>query len=89
MVGSGAGGEGYIRIMLVLGLERDDVIISLFAGYNVICYLGSSSTFNFVLFLWREQCNRFDWFNYNVDLTLTGAVSRNSAKLGNYKMLVK
>ena len=67
LVGSGAGGEGYIRIMLVLGLERDDVIISLFAGYNVICYLGSSSTFNFVLFLWGELCNRFDWLN--VDFT--------------------
>ena len=67
LVGSGAGGEGYIRIMLVLGLERDDVIISLFAGYNIICYLGSSSTFNFVSFSWREQCNRFDWLN--VDLT--------------------
>ena len=53
--------------MLVLGLERDDVIISLFAGYNVICYLGSSSTFNFVLFLWGELCNRFHWLN--VDFT--------------------
>ena len=49
LVGSGAGGEGYIRIpvVLVLGLECDDAIISPFAGYNVISYLGSSSTFNF------------------------------------------
>ena len=67
LVGSWAGGEGYIRIMLVLGLECDDVIISLFAGYNVICYLGSSSTFNFVLFLWGELCNRFH--SLNVDFT--------------------
>ena len=69
LVGSGAGGEGYIRIpvMLVLGLECDDAIISPFAGYNVICYLGSSSTFNFCFVFVAKQCNRFHWLN--VDLT--------------------
>ena len=53
--------------MLVLGLECDDAIISPFAGYNVICYLGSSGTFNFCFVFVAKQCNRFHWLN--VDLT--------------------
>ena len=41
--------------MQVLGLERDDVIISPFAVIVTVSSYGTTA-----LSLWREQCNQFD-----------------------------